>query len=258
MKIFLGTLNGGGSKTLERLFNTFEKNMNPQISSNLCWWRWHILVQGDKGANQSVLDNISNRYKENINIIPCKKNIGVVQGTNEIFDNMKQDPIDAFMILDDDISLSSSSFLKGMIGSIIQYKKKTCCASVCFFGKERSEYTKRLNEIIEVPDHGSGFTMYDADILKTCGYYDESLIQYGSDTDFNTRIKLNYGQKSLSLLGGLHATHNNQTGTKNCYTDKEWQAIYKKDNEYLKNKDYNIKNIYAPRKRNILDNEQIK
>ena len=103
------------------------------------------------------------------------------------------------------------------------------------------------------PDHGSGFTMYHADLLNKIGYYDENLIQYGSDTEYNNRIKLYYGQKSLSLIGGMHAHHYNQTGTKNCYTNLDWQEIYKKDLNYLKNKDYTVNDIFIQRKNKIIE-----
>ena len=59
MKIFLGTLNGGGDKTLTRLYNSIKNFVIPQLHGYE--WVWSVLSQGSKGANEQVLKNIKFR-----------------------------------------------------------------------------------------------------------------------------------------------------------------------------------------------------
>lgn len=234
IKLAIGTLNGGGTYTLERLHRSFNEYMSLQLAVNCSFWKWHILVQGDKGASVTATDKILSSHGTNVNIIKVDKNIGVVQGTNEIFDYMHKDELDAFMILDDDIELTANGFLQGMILALLN-GQKTCSTHVCCFTNQRNDFAKRKGEIIEVADHGSGFTMYHKDVFDKCGYYDEKIVQYGSDTEYNNRIKRAFGNNSLSLIGGVYARHHNQTGTKNCYSDKEWDRILAIDSGYIRN-----------------------
>ena len=50
------TLNGGGSLTLERLAESFYDHMIPQLPTFCNSWKWHILVQGTKGADGEEVD----------------------------------------------------------------------------------------------------------------------------------------------------------------------------------------------------------
>ena len=245
MKIFLGTLNGGGDKTLTRLYNSIKNFVIPQLHGYE--WVWSVLSQGSKGANEQVLKNIKLQMSDHFTGFIYKDNIGVTIGTNDLIDYYKELNFDLFWMIDDDIEFIDGGFLITMLKALFAMNKKTCATTPCFFGKERNEYTRRRYEIIDIIDHGSGCTLYNKDVYEKCGYYDENLKQYGTDSEFNNKIRLAFGDKSLSLIGGNLTKHYNQTGTFNCYSKEEWNNIVKKDNEYLKNKIYDKDNIYQPR-----------
>jgi len=231
MKLFIGTMNGGGN-VLYRLYKNFSEYISPQLSKYD--WKWTILVQGNKGLDQELLIEIQKEYPLNVDILLQKENLGVVKGTNELIKHYNIYKSDIFWMIDDDILFTNEMDIDIMIRALDTHM--TCATQVCWFGK-KLEYSK-TNPVIDIPDHGSGCTMYKKDVYEKCGGYDHNITQYGSDTEFNNRIKLAFGDKSLSLLCGNQTTHTNQTGTFNCYTRQEWDDIIKKDNEYIRNKKY--------------------
>jgi hypothetical protein len=245
MKIFLGTLNGGGNDTLIRLYKSIQKCIIPQLS--MYQWKWVVLSQGSKGAKEDNLIKIKNQLRDNFTGFLCSENIGVATGTNDLIDYFKELNYDYFWMIDDDIEFINDRFFVHMIHALEHLNKKTCATVVCYFGQNRVQYRRQTFQIIDTCDHGSGCTLYNKVIYDKCGYYDENLKQYGTDSEFNNRIRLVFGDKSLSLIGGNLTNHYNQTGTFNCYSKDQWNEIVKIDSEYLKNKKYDSNNIFQPR-----------
>ena len=245
MKIFLGTLNGGGNETLLRLYRSIKKCIIPQLK--LYDWKWTVLSQGQKGSQKNIILDIKRDLKDNFTCFQSIENLGVVVGTNDLIDYYKELNFDYFWMIDDDIEFIDNKFLLYMIHALTDLGKKTCATSVCYFGQNRVQYQRQQYQIIDVADHGSGCTLYHKDIYDCCGYYDENLKQYGSDTEFNNKIHTAFGDKALSLVGGNLTKHYNQTGTFNCYSREQFSDIVKKDSEYLKNKKYDPQNIYQGR-----------
>lgn len=241
MKIFIATLNGGGTETLIRLANSLKKHIY-ESPYNKHEFYWHILIQGNKGCNLNLINNFV-RFNDKIKIHYFSKNIGVVKGTNFLIDTFLKTNYDIFWIIDDDIELIDSDFYNLMIHELIfKQTYKTCCTKSVWFGNKDIFNTKDI--FITIPDHGAGCTMFVRDIFYKVGHYDPKIIQYGSDTDFNNRIKYVYGENCLTVLNKDVTNHFNQTGTKNCYNAIEWNSIMRQDQLYLKNKRYTDKNIY--------------
>lgn len=249
-KIVIGTLNGGGHLTLARLYNSLRENVFPEIENNF-EFSWHVLIQGDKGCDLNKIYLIIDKFSKYIHLHKIPENIGVVKGTNRLYDFAKKESFDIFWMIDDDIAICSKDVVHLLSDSVLNKGYKTCCTQVCYFGpkEQKEKYEKMKGNIISLPDHGSGCTMYHKDVFEKCGYYDENITQYASDTEFNNRIKLAFGKNSLSMLCGKNkCAHYNQTGTRNCYDRETFQRIVKQDNEYVRNKKYTEYNIFCSKK----------
>ncbi len=233
--ISICTLNGGGSKTLIRLYKSITTYLRHQLDNHD--WIWNILIQGNYGCNDKYRDLIKRVLRHKVNFINVPNNIGVVNGTNELIDISKKQKydLDVLWILDDDIEIISYSIMDLMLSALNTYK--TCTTTSGWFG-DTSTIQGPDDSVCTIPDHGSCCTMFHRIVLDKCGYYDRNIKQYMSDTEFNTRIKREFGVNSLSLLKGKHTKHYNQTGTFNCYTRREWKNIMAHDIAYVKSKKY--------------------
>lgn len=225
--------NAAGPAILSRLLNSLMQNMSYELEDSngnkFGGLRIIVVSQGEHGSH-NYLKEMKQRFPDTI--FPVYKDVNfpppIPYNDGLEYSARIMNPLSEYiMFLDDDMVVLKPGLIELEIKHLESNNFVNVATEHCYFGDK-----SKLGPNGESKDFGMGSFLFRRKLFEKVGYLDEYFKFHCSDTDYNRRIRMFYGENKIAVIPGSDEFmfHQHQQGTHNFFKGNHQHVI---DNDWV-------------------------